>query len=111
MYNIAKHVIHVKESSNAAFLAASKIAEAHRILMLESKHRSVQKTSEGVQALIQHKLTLLECYKLQAQSLDTRAQNMTNLVRHSQRGLYSLGANVLAGFQHREPTRPPDDEG
>lgn len=36
---------------------------------------------------------------------------MTNLVRHCQRGLYSLDANVLAGFQHREPTRQPDDEG
>ncbi|KAL9628001.1 MAG: hypothetical protein Q9204_006184, partial [Flavoplaca sp. TL-2023a] len=79
MYNIAKHVIHVKESSNAAFLAASKIAEAHRTLMFESKHRSGEKTTEGVQALIQHKLTLLESCKLQAQSLDSRAQNMTNL--------------------------------
>ncbi|KAL8668454.1 MAG: hypothetical protein Q9168_006916 [Polycauliona sp. 1 TL-2023] len=79
MYNIAKHVIHMKESSNGAFLVATRIAEAHRRLVLETKQLTGTETSEGVQALIQHKLALLESCKLQIQSLDSRAQNMTNL--------------------------------
>ena len=78
MYNIAKHVIHLKESSSAAYLAACEVSEAHRHLMVQlDKTRTV----EGVQALIKHKLTLLDACKLQVQSLDSRAQNMTNLVR------------------------------
>ncbi|CAL8582387.1 hypothetical protein XPA_008053 [Xanthoria parietina] len=79
MYNIAKHVLHVKESSGAAYLVACQVAEAHRSLLLEGKQDKVKEMAEGVQALIQHKLTLLESCKLQVQSLDSRAQNMTNL--------------------------------
>ncbi|KAL8852012.1 MAG: hypothetical protein Q9221_003117 [Calogaya cf. arnoldii] len=79
MYNIAKHVLHLKESSSAAHSTACEVAEAHRIILLESKQDKRREIGEGVQALIQHKLTLLESCKLQIQSLDTRAQNMTSL--------------------------------
>lgn len=82
MYNIAKHVIHLKESSSAAYLAAYEVSEAHRRLMFEPRQLRRRTIVEGVQALIQHKLTLLEGCKLRIQSLDSRAQNMTNLVRN-----------------------------
>ncbi|KAL8924254.1 MAG: hypothetical protein Q9172_002767 [Xanthocarpia lactea] len=79
MYNIAKHVIHLKESSSAAYLAACEVSEAHRHLMFLPTQVDKTRMVEGVQALIQHKLTLLEGCKLRVQSLDSRAQNMTNL--------------------------------
>ncbi|CAO1601059.1 hypothetical protein XANCAGTX0491_004725 [Xanthoria calcicola] len=79
MYNIAKHVIHLKESSSAAYLAACEVAAAHRSLTLPPKQLKRKAMGEAVQNLIQHKLTLLEGCKLRVQSLDSRAQNMTNL--------------------------------
>ncbi|KAI4246390.1 MAG: hypothetical protein L6R42_009930, partial [Xanthoria sp. 1 TBL-2021] len=94
MYNIAKHVLHLKESSSAAYLVACKVAEAHRSLMLEAKQNKGKEMGEGVQALIQHKLTLLESCKLQIQSLDSRAQNMTNLVRCSWQHMVSVPAFI-----------------
>lgn len=81
MYNIAKHVIHLKENSSGAYLAACEVAEAHRSLTLPPKQLKRKAMDEGVQTLIQHKRTLLEGCKLRVQSLDSRAQNMINLVR------------------------------
>ncbi|KAL8799479.1 MAG: hypothetical protein Q9200_007526 [Gallowayella weberi] len=79
MYNIAKHIIHLKESSSAAYLTACEISEAHRQLMIQPERTDRARVMEGVQALIQHKLTLLEGCKVRVESLDNRTQNMTNL--------------------------------
>ncbi|KAL8797076.1 MAG: hypothetical protein Q9182_007268 [Xanthomendoza sp. 2 TL-2023] len=88
MYNIAKHIIHLKESSSAAYLTACEISEAHRQLMMQPERTDgARRVMEGVQALIQHKLTLLEGCKVRVESLDNRTQNMTNLVSNACLGL------------------------
>lgn len=110
MYNIAKHIIHLNESSTAAYLTACEMSEAHRQLMSRTERANHIRAMEGVQQSIQHKLTLLEGCKVRVESLDKRTQNMTNLVSITYPRSDHLVINALAGFQHRQPTRQPHHE-
>ncbi|KAL8725740.1 MAG: hypothetical protein Q9181_006299 [Wetmoreana brouardii] len=79
IHNVAKHIIHVKESSSATLLMAHQISEQHRQIMTQPEQSHEYKLTQGVQGLLQHKLTLLENCQMKAQSMDSRAQNMINL--------------------------------
>lgn len=80
IHNIAKHIIHLKESSNAAYLTANQISDQHRQIMAQPEQAHEAKVMQGVQELLQHKLTLLESCRVRVESMDSRAQNMINLV-------------------------------
>lgn len=80
IHNIAKHIIHLKESSSAAKLLAGHITDQHRELMSQSDPGSEIGVMQGVQGLLQHKQTLLENCQVRVQAMDSRAQNMINLV-------------------------------
>ena len=58
----------------------------------------------SVEGLLQHKLDLLEGSKLRVQSMESRAQNVINLVSPSIRWLGMLKLKALIGFQYRQPT-------
>ncbi|KAL8667862.1 MAG: hypothetical protein Q9202_000327 [Teloschistes flavicans] len=80
IHNIAKHIIHLKESSSAAKLLADHVTDQHRELMSQSDSGDDTGVMQGVQGLLQHKQTLLENCQVRVHAMDSRAQNMINLV-------------------------------
>ena len=111
IYNIAKHITYLKESSSAVYSTANRIADQHYELLAHPQRAHTSELMRGVQSLLQHKLSLLEGCTLRVQSLESRAQNVTNLV--SPRLAFPQESSSLkqsAGFQHRQPTRQPQPE-
>ena len=80
MHNVAKHIVYLKESSSAAYSTAVRICEQHHELMAQAKQAQSSQLMHSVEGLLQHKLSLLEGCKLRAQSMESRAQNIINLV-------------------------------
>ena len=80
IHNVAKHIIHLKESSSAAYSVANRICERHGKIMIKSQDASASELMHGVEGLLQHKLSLLEGCNLRVQSMESRAQNIINLV-------------------------------
>ena len=58
----------------------------------------------SVDGLLGHKLNFLEGSKLRVQSIESRAQNVINLVSPSIPWLGMLKLRALTGFQYRQPT-------
>lgn len=91
IHNIAKHIIHLKESSSAAYSTADHIYEQHRELIAQPQGAHTSKVMRNVQRLLRHKLSLLEGSRLRVQSMENRVQNTINLVR--------FGSTVIANTE------------
>ena len=72
--------MYLKETSEAAYLTASRVCDQHERVMMKDQGLSSSELIQGVEGLLQHKLSLLEGCKLRVQSMESRAQNVTNLV-------------------------------
>ena len=75
--------MYFKETSEAAYLTANRICDQHEKVVMKDRGALASELMEGVEGLLQHKLSLLEGCKLRVQSMESRAQNITNLVRLS----------------------------
>lgn len=80
MHNIAKLIIYLRESANAAISTAKRLCDQHRDLMAQRQQPQQLDLMRSVQMLLQHKLTLLEVCTLRAETLDSRVKNIMNLV-------------------------------
>ncbi|KAI4180346.1 MAG: hypothetical protein L6R41_007292 [Letrouitia leprolyta] len=63
----------------AAHATATRIIEHHGQHLSETDQGEMYLIKQGVHALLQYKLSLLEICKLRVQSLESRSQNMINL--------------------------------
>lgn len=81
MHNISKHIIYLKESSNAAVLTATRVYEHHQELTKRCQSEDNSQMMQAVHGLLLHKRTLLEDCTLRVNSMENRIQNLTNLAR------------------------------
>ena len=81
LHNIAKHIIHLRESSQGATVITERFQEFHRELL---KHPPQGQAALPVMTLadqvLSQKVIQMDAWKLRMQSLDRRVQNMINLV-------------------------------
>ena len=71
---------------------------------MKTQNSLMSELQHSVDGLLQHKLNLLEGSKLRVQSIESRAQNVINLVSPSISWLGMLKLKALLGFQYRQPT-------
>lgn len=84
LHNMSKHVIYLKEGSEAAIALVKHLCEGHRKIVTRFSDPVAPQRLElmnSVQELLLHKVTLLEGLVLRVAGMESRAQNLINLVR------------------------------
>lgn len=96
----------------AAHATATRIIEHHGQHLSETDQGEMYLIKQGVHALLQYKLSLLEICKLRVQSLESRSQNMINLVRRNREITeYISNIDLDTGLQYSQSTEQPNYEG
>ena len=80
-HNVAKHIQFLKESSSAVLAIAKRLGEHHRTRIEQCKVESKRENMRAVHELLLHKLTLTEGCMLRVTGMESRIQNVINLVR------------------------------
>ena len=79
---MAKHIIHLKEGSNAAVLTTSHLQEFHQELLKQPPQgQDAMPTMRLTSQMLAQKAVQFEVWKLRMTSLEQRMQNIINLVR------------------------------
>lgn len=79
---MAKHIIYLKEGSDAAMLTISHLLEFHQELLKQPPQgRNAKPTMRLTSQMLKQKAVQFEVWKLRMVSLEQRAQNVINLVR------------------------------
>lgn len=79
---MAKHIIFLKEASEAALLMAQRLYQHHgELLDNPPQGDSSKSTMRLVHQMLSQKVTQFEVWKLQMESMDKRMENVINLVR------------------------------
>ena len=81
---MAKHIIYLKEGSDAASLTLSHLGEFHQELRKQPPqgHGAIP-TMRLTSQMLKHKAVQFEVWNLRMTSLEKRMQNIINLVRRS----------------------------
>ena len=81
LHNMAKHIIHLKEGSDAAELTMTHLQNFHEELLEQPSQRSDAKaTMRLTNQMLAQKAVQFEVWKLRMTSLEKRMQNIINLV-------------------------------
>ena len=78
--NASKHIIHLREGSDAILETVSRICEHHRRYFQRLSPRTANVTINATEDALEHKLTLFKSLRLQVISQEKRMQNLINLV-------------------------------
>ena len=79
---MAKHIIYLKEGSDAAALTVSHLQEFHKELLRQPPQgRNARPTMRMTSQMLAQKAVQFEVWKLRMTSLEQRMQNIINLVR------------------------------
>lgn len=82
LHNMAKHIIFLKEASEAALLMAQRLYQHHQELLDKPPQgNSSKSTMQLVHQMLSQKVTQFESWKLRMESMDKRMANVINLVR------------------------------
>lgn len=82
LHNVAKHIIFLKESSEATLLMAQRLYQHHQELLAQPPQGNNSKsTMQLIHQMLSQKVTQFEVSKLRMESMDKRMQNVINLVR------------------------------
>jgi hypothetical protein len=85
LHNLAKHIIFLKESSDAALLMAKEVCSHHRQLVVETaspqNDAAAPTRTNATQQMLHHKVTQFQSVCLRLTTLENRMQNVINLVR------------------------------
>ncbi|MCJ1270366.1 hypothetical protein MMC22_010262 [Lobaria immixta] len=80
LHNMAKHIIYLKEGSEATLLMAQRLHQHHKELLARPPQGDSSKsTMELVHQMLSQKVTQFEAWKLRMESMDKRMQNVINL--------------------------------
>ena len=81
LHNLAKHIIFLKEGSDAALSTAKRVTEEHQELLRDPPQgKGTIPTVKLNHQSLQQKTVQFEVWKLQMESLQQRMQNIVNLV-------------------------------
>lgn len=79
---MAKHIIFLKESSEAALLMAQRLYQHHQELLAKPPQGDSSKAAmQLVHQMLSQKVTQFEVWKLRMESMEKRMENVINLVR------------------------------
>ena len=79
---MAKHIIFLKEASEAALLMAQRLHEHHKELLTgPPQGDNAKPTMQIVHQMLSQKVTQFEVWKVRMESMDKRMENVINLVR------------------------------
>lgn len=81
LHNISKHVIYLKEGTQAAVALVKHLSEGHQSLMGKVSSPERLELMRSVHELLLHKSSLLEGLALRIAGMESLAQNLINLVR------------------------------
>ena len=81
LHNIAKHIIHLKENSDAVLLTISHLQDFHRELLKQPPQgQAALPTMKMTSQMLAQKGVQFEVWKLRISSMQQRMQNIINLV-------------------------------
>ena len=82
LHNMAKHIIYLKEGSDAAALTICHLQEFHKELLKQPPQgQDAMPTMRLTSQMLKQKAVQFEVWKLRMTSLEQRMQNIINLVR------------------------------
>ena len=82
LHNTAKHIIHLQEGAEAAFLTASHLQDYHQEIVKEVPQGSITALSvRQTSRMLAQRVVQCEVWKLRMASLQQRMQNVINLVQ------------------------------
>ena len=81
LHNIAKHIIHLRESSQALASTTSHLQEFHRKLLNDPPQgQDATAATKLADQMLSQKAVQVDVWKLRMESLEKRIQNVINLV-------------------------------
>ena len=100
LHNMAKHIIYLKEGSDAALLTATHLQEFHRELLKQPpRGQDAMPTMRLTSQMLAQKAVQFEVWKLRMTSLEQRMQNIINLVWKAELLVVQLDADFVSVLQ------------